>query len=60
MPSPKPLPRSASKARKKQRLAETFHDLKHGPHHKDRTREQEIAIALKSAGQSKTRKRKGK
>lgn len=43
--------------RKGMSRAEVFHDLKHGPHHKDRTREQEIAIAMKY-GRKKT-KRKG-
>jgi len=55
MPFPKPLKRNASKAEQKKVVAETMHDLKHGPHHKDRTHKQEIAIALKQAGESKTK-----
>jgi hypothetical protein len=57
MPLPKPLKRGASKARKKKVVAETMHDLKHGPHHGQRTHKQEVAIAMKQSGQS--RKRRG-
>lgn len=56
MPLPKPLKRGASKAKKKKVVAETLDDLKAGPHHKDRTRKQEIAIALKQSGQSRKKK----
>lgn len=36
-----------------------MHDLKHGPHHKDRTHEQEVAIAMKySKGKKKTKRGK--
>ena len=58
MPLPKPLKRGASKKSKKRVVKETMHDLKHGPHHKDRTRKQEIAIAMKESGQSKKRKKR--
>lgn len=60
MPLPTPLPRKASKAKKKKVVAETMHDLKHGPHHKDRTHKQEVAISLKQAGLSKSKKGKAK
>lgn len=58
MPLPKPLKRGASKKAKKRVVKETMHDLKHGPHHKDRTRKQEIAIAMKQSGQSKSGKKR--
>jgi len=45
--------RNASKSQKEKVVEETMHDLKHGPHHKDRTYKQEIAIAMKQAGESK-------
>jgi hypothetical protein len=38
-------------------MANVMHDLKGGKHHGQRTRKQEIAIALKSAGMSKNDKR---
>jgi len=60
MPLPKPLPRGASKARKKKRFRATLHDLRLGPHHKDRTRAQEIAIAFKETGEGRKGKRKSK
>jgi len=53
MPLPKPLKRGASKVKKNKVISETMHDLAHGPHHKDRTRAQEIAIAEKQAGNSR-------
>lgn len=53
MPLPKPLKRGASKKAKQSRISAVMHDLKHGPHHKDRTRAQEIAIAEKEAGNSR-------
>ena len=52
MPLPKALKPSASKAKKKAIVKATMHDLKHGPHHKDRTHRQEVAIAMKQSGQS--------
>lgn len=58
MPLPKPLKSGASKKKKQSRVAEVMHDLKHGPHHKDRTRKQEIAIAMKESGQSRRRGKK--
>lgn len=58
MPLPKPLSSRASKNKKKKRMQAVMHDLKHGPHHKDRTRKQEIAIGLKESGQSKKSNRK--
>jgi len=58
MPLPKPLKRGASKKKKAKVVKETMHDLKHGPHHKDRTRKQEIAIAIKQSGQSRKRKKR--
>jgi hypothetical protein len=40
---------------------EVFHDLRHGPHHKDRTRKQEIAIAMRyKPGKKKKRKGRGR
>ena len=60
MPLPKPLKRSASKRSKNKRIGEVMHDLKHGPHHKERTRSQEIAIAEKYAGNERKGKRKAK
>jgi hypothetical protein len=53
MPLPKPLKRGASKVAKQKVIGETMHDLKHGPHHAQRTRAQEIAIAEKQAGNSR-------
>jgi hypothetical protein len=53
MPLPKKLAKNASKKEKQNVIAETMSDLKHGPHHKDRTRTQEIAIAEKQAGNSR-------
>ena len=48
-----PIPANATRE-------EVFHDLKHGKHHKDRTRAQEIAIAMKyRPGKRKKKKRKG-
>lgn len=38
--------------------ATIMHDLKHGPHHKDRTHKQEVAIMMKYRG--KKRKAKGR
>jgi hypothetical protein len=53
MPLPKPLKKGASKTKKEAVVKETMHDLKKGPHHKDRTHKQEVAIAMKESGQSK-------
>lgn len=36
-----------------------MHDLKHGPHHKDRTHKQEIAIAMKYGRKKGKRKKHG-
>jgi hypothetical protein len=58
MPLPKPLSPKASKKAKQKRMGDVMHDLKHGPHHKDRTRKQEVAIAMKEAG-GKQRSYKG-
>jgi hypothetical protein len=58
MPLPAPLPRSASTSRKRKTFAATLHDLRHGKHHADRTRAQEIAIAYRQSGQSRRRRRK--
>ena len=52
MPLPRALKKRAPKAKKKEVMAETMHDLKHGPHHKDRTHSQEVAIGLKQAALS--------
>jgi hypothetical protein len=60
VPLPKPLAKGASKSKKKKVVAATMHDLKKGPHHKDRTHAQEVAIALKQSGQSKKKKSNGK
>lgn len=57
MPLPKPLKRGSSKKAKKARVQEVMHDLKRGPHHKDRTHRQEVAIAMKLSGQSRGKKR---
>jgi hypothetical protein len=40
-------------------MQSAMHDLKHGPHHGERTHKQEIAIAMKYAGKRKKKKRKG-
>lgn len=53
MPLPKPLGSGASKSKKQEVVSETMHDLKHGPHHDERTHSQEVAIALKQAHLSK-------
>lgn len=58
MPLPKPLKRNAPKKKKQTRVGEVMHDLKHGPHHKDRTHKQEVAIAMKLSGQSRRSRRK--
>lgn len=58
MPLPKALKKGASKVAKQKVVSETMHDLKHGPHHKDRSREQEVAIAMKQSGQAKPKKGK--
>ena len=58
MPLPKKLSKKAPKAKKKKVVEETMHDLKNGPHHKDRSHKQEVAIALKQSGQSKKGKKK--
>jgi hypothetical protein len=58
MPLPKALKKGASKKKKQAVIGATMHDLKHGPHHKDRTHVQEIAIAEKQAGNSKPKKKK--
>jgi hypothetical protein len=55
MPLPEKLKKGASKSKKKKVVAETMHDLKHGPHHKDRTHRQEVAIAIKQSGQARTK-----
>jgi hypothetical protein len=61
MPLPKKkLSARASKKAKRRRMQTVMHDLKHGPHHKDRTRAQEIRIAMESSGQSRGGKRKKK
>jgi hypothetical protein len=60
MPLPKKLAPGASKKKKQNVIAATMHDLKHGPHHKDRTRAQEIAIAEKQAGNSRKKSPKKK
>jgi hypothetical protein len=52
MPLPPKLSKKASKGKKKAVMAETMHDLKHGPHHGDRTHAQEVAIGMKQSGQS--------
>lgn len=58
MPLPPRLKRGASKKAKQKVISETLHDLKHGPHHKDRTRKQEIAIAEKQAGNDRPKRKK--
>lgn len=60
MPLPKALPRSASKRKKRQRMNDVMHDLKQGPHHSERTHQQEIAIGIKESGMSRTKKRSKK
>jgi len=60
VPLPKPLKRGASKGAKKKVVAETLHDLKAGPHHRDRTHAQEVAIALKQSGQLRKKASKKK
>jgi hypothetical protein len=58
MPLPKALKKGASKKKKESVVKATMHDLKHGPHHKDRTHKQELAIAMKQSGQAKKKKTK--
>jgi hypothetical protein len=58
MPLPKPLKKSAKKSDKKKVMEETMSDLKKGPHHKDRSKKQEVAIGLKQSGQSDESKTK--
>ena len=58
MPLPKKLAKGASKAKKQSVVSATMHDLKHGPHHKDRTHKQEVAIAMKQSGQSRGKSKK--
>lgn len=53
MPVPKPLPKKAGKKAKQKRMGDVMHELKGGPHHQDRTHEQEVAIAAKSANLGK-------
>jgi hypothetical protein len=53
MPLPEQLKKGAPKKKKEAVVKATMHDLKHGPHHKDRTHKQEVAIAMKQSGQSK-------
>jgi hypothetical protein len=63
MPLPKKLKPGASKSKKKKVVEDTMHDLKHGPHHGDRTHKQEVAIAMRQSGQSRkksARKKKSK
>lgn len=60
MPLPKPLKKGASKKAKQKRTGEVMHDLKHGPHHKERTHKQEVAIALQNAGASRKKAKKRK
>lgn len=60
MPLPEPLKKKAPKAKKKKVMAETMADLKAGPHHKDRTHKQEVAIGLKQSGQSKMKTKRKK
>ena len=55
MPLPK-APRSASKKRKKAVAAEAFHELKQAGY----TGKQRIAIALRTSGQAKPRRKKAK
>jgi|HubBroStandDraft_3_1064219.scaffolds.fasta_scaffold3794784_1 hypothetical protein len=40
-------------------MQSAMHDLKHGPHHKDRTHKQEVAIAMKYARKKKGKRKKG-
>lgn len=60
MPVPKPLPKKAGKKTKRKRMGEVMHELKGGPHHQDRTHEQEVAIAAKSANLGKKKTQSGK
>lgn len=60
MPVPKPLPKKAGKKAKQQRMGDVMHELKHGPHHAERTHEQEVAIAAKSANLTKKRRKKAR
>jgi hypothetical protein len=41
-----------------ERFESVLHDLKRGPHHKDRTRAQELAIAYKVSRKGKKSKKK--
>jgi hypothetical protein len=57
---PKPVKKSAPRAKKKKAMAATMHDLKHGAHHGERTHKQEVAIGLKQSGQDKKDKKPSK
>lgn len=41
-------------------MGDVMHELKHGPHHAERTHEQEVAIAAKSANLTKKRRKKAR
>lgn len=41
-------------------MQSAMHDLQHGPHHKDRTHKQEVAIALKYARKKRKKRRKSR
>jgi hypothetical protein len=58
MPLPKPLKKGASKKKKQEVVSATMHDLKHGPHHGERTHKQEVAITMEQSGQAKKKKKK--
>jgi hypothetical protein len=58
MPLPKLLKKGASKKKKQEVVSATMHDLKHGPHHGERTHKQEVATAMKQSGQAKKKKKK--
>jgi hypothetical protein len=51
--------RGKSKKAMRRAVGKNMHSLKHGPHHKDRTRKQEIAIAFKEA-RGKRKAKRGK
>ena len=60
MPLPAPLRKGASRRARRKRFGEVMHDLKHGPHHGERTRAQEEAVAFKYSDEGRKSKRKVK
>ena len=68
MPLPPELSKKASPKKKKKRMADTMHELAHGPvtapsrkaTHGAQRQKQNVAIAMKNAGMAKPKRKKGK